>query len=181
MNTNMINKTNNIKNTPFKHIMSITKTNRIISVIITLLWVGVIFSFSLQPAETSSEISAGVGRWILEHLLPGLMQRFDSMPQAQLDFWHTLLRKAGHFSEFFLLGVLSLFTARQMKFRRREMIGFLFCVFVASMDETIQLFVSGRSGQVSDVMLDSVGALVGIMSALLVKHFVCKRTNVNSF
>ena len=164
MNKKMNDKTNNIKNTPFKHIMSITKTNRIISVIITLLWAGVIFSFSLQPAETSSEISMGVGRWILEHLLPGLMQRFDSMPQVQLDFWHTLLRKAGHFSEFFVLGVLSMFAARQMRFERKKIIAFMFCVLVAAMDETIQLFVSGRSGQVSDVMLDSVGALVGITS-----------------
>ena len=47
---------------------------------------------------------------------------------------------------------------------RKKIIAFLFCVLVASMDETIQLFVSGRSGQMSDVMLDSVGALVGITS-----------------
>ena len=171
----MNDKTNNIKNTPFKHIMSITKTNRIISVIITLLWVGVIFSFSLQPAETSSEISAGVGRWILEHLLPGLMERFDSMPQAQLDFWHTLLRKAGHFSEFFVLGVFSVFSARQLQLNRKKPVAFLFCVLVASMDETIQLFVSGRSGQVSDVVLDSVGALVGMFSIWLAKRFLQKR------
>lgn len=143
--------------------MSITKTNRIISTIITLLWVSVIFSFSLQPADNSNEISMGVGRWIVENLLPGLAQRLDTMPKEQLDFLHLLLRKAGHFSEFFVLGVLSMFTVRQMKFARKKTVGLLFCVLVAAMDETIQLFVSGRSGQVSDVMLDSAGALVGIL------------------
>ena len=149
MNIKMINKTNNIKNTPFKHIMSITKTNRIISVIITLLWVGVIFSFSLQPAESSNQISTGVGRWILEHLLPWFAEKIDTMPEGYLHFLHVLLRKAGHFSEFFVLGILSVLTARQMKFSKRKIVGFLFCVLVASMDETIQLFVSGRSGQVN--------------------------------
>ena len=34
-----------------------------ISFIITLLWVAVIFSFSLQPAATSSQVSRGVGHF----------------------------------------------------------------------------------------------------------------------
>ena len=41
-------------------------------------------------------------------------------------------------------------------------------MLVASVDETIQLFVSGRSGQVSDVVLDLVGALCGIALLLII-------------
>ena len=157
--------------------MSITKTNRIISTIITLLWVSVIFSFSLQPAVSSNQISTGVGRWILEHLLPRFAEKLNTMPKEYLEFLHLLLRKAGHFSEFFVLGILSVSTARQMRFHRKKMIAFLFCVLVAATDETIQLFVSGRSGQVSDVMLDSVGALVGILIVAVLKFLylaLCK-------
>lgn len=134
-----------------------------ISFIITLLWVMVIFSFSLQPADASSELSLGVGHWMMELLPEAVSDRLLAMPQAQLEFLHTLLRKAGHFSEYFILGMLSTFTVRQMRFERKKTGAFLFCVLVATMDETIQLFVSGRSGQVSDVMLDSVGALGGIL------------------
>lgn len=39
----------------------------------------------------------------------------------------------------------------------------LVCVLVASCDETIQLFSGGRCGQVKDVVLDSCGALRGVV------------------
>lgn len=84
------------------------------------------------------------------------------MLTQQFEFLHFLLRKLGHFSEFFILDVLSILTLLQTKLQSKGMIAIMFCVLVASADETIQLFVSGRSGQVSDVLLDSVGAIVGI-------------------
>jgi len=34
---------------------------------------------------------------------------------------------------------------------------------VGAMDETLQLFVDGRAGQIKDVMIDSCGSLVGIV------------------
>ena len=44
----------------------------------------------------------------------------------------------------------------------RDLTVMILCVLVASLDETIQLFVSGRSGQISDVLLDCTGALLGM-------------------
>lgn len=134
-----------------------------ISFIITLLWVAVIFSFSLQPADTSSQLSLGVGHWLIELLPEAFADKLLSMPQEQLEFLHTLLRKVGHFAEYLILGVLSMFTVLQTELRHKKWVALGFCVLVASVDETIQLFVSGRSGQVSDVVLDLVGALCGIL------------------
>lgn len=37
----------------------------------------------------------------------------------------------------------------------------LICILYAISDEVYQLFVPGRGGQVSDVILDIVGAIVG--------------------
>lgn len=133
-----------------------------ISFIITLLWVAVIFSFSLQPATTSSEVSRGVGHWLVDTFVPFLSERLETMPVEQLELLHILLRKAGHFSEYFILGILAVLTVLQTKLRYGKLSALVFCVLVATVDETIQLFVSGRSGQVTDVMLDSVGALCGI-------------------
>ncbi|MGV8147186.1 MAG: VanZ family protein [Alkaliphilus sp.] len=39
----------------------------------------------------------------------------------------------------------------------------LVCVLYAISDETHQIFVPGRSAQVSDILIDSVGAAVGIL------------------
>ena len=150
-----------------------------ISFIITLLWVAVIFSFSLQPATTSSEVSRGVGEWLVETFVLFLSERLEAMPVEQLEFLHTLLRKAGHFSEFFVLGVLAMLSVLQTKVRYRLLSALSFCVLVAAVDETIQLFVSGRSGQVTDVVLDSVGALCGIIVLMSVRSLYFHLKTVN--
>ena len=41
-------------------------------------------------------------------------------------------------------------------------------LFVAFVDETIQLFVEGRSGQVSDIWIDIAGAALGIIITLAI-------------
>ena len=123
--------------------------------ILTLLWVAVIFSFSFQPADASSHMSSSV----LQKLFAWLL---DSMSQEQLDFWHTVLRKCAHFAEFFILGLLVTTTLLEIKGKLLVLLAIALCVCVASVDETIQLFVDGRSGRVVDVLLDSVGSIVGI-------------------
>ena len=102
------------------------------------------------------------------------------MPVEQLELLHTLLRKAGHFSEYFILGILAMLTVLQTKLRYGKLSVLVFCVLVAAVDETIQLFVSGRSGQVTDVMLDSVGALCGIAVLMGVRKIYFHLKTVNS-
>lgn len=146
------------------------KTNKAkLSFTIMLLWAAVIFSFSLQPATASSKLSLGVGHWLVELLPSAFADKLLAMPREQLDFLHTLLRKTGHLSEYFILGVLSMITFSQTELQHKKWTGLGFCVLVAAVDETIQLFVSGRSGQVSDVVLDGVGALCGILILLGVR------------
>ena len=115
-------------------------SKRTIYLLLTLLWVAVIFSFSLQPAATSSQVSRGVGRWLVDTFVPFLSERLETMPVEQLELLHTLLRKAGHFSEYFILGILAVLTVLQTKLRYGKLSALVFCVLVAAVDETIQLF-----------------------------------------
>ena len=73
----------------------------------------------------------------------------------------------GHFLIFAATG-RHLKSAESRRGTLAHVIGPGFCLLVASVDETIQLFVSGRSGQVSDVVLDFVGALCGITLLLII-------------
>lgn len=148
-----------------KNVIITNKTR--IYITMTLIWIAVIFSFSLQPSDTSSQISSGFGKWLIEVFLSGFIGEVESIPIEQLEQMHFLLRKCAHFSEYFILGVLVEMSLQQNRMRRKDWLGLLICVSVASVDEIIQLFVSGRSGQVSDVLLDSVGALCGIGVLLL--------------
>ncbi|MBR4059755.1 MAG: VanZ family protein [Lachnospiraceae bacterium] len=132
-----------------------------IYITLTIVWTIIIFSFSLQPADTSSQVSSGFGRWLIEVFAPNFIDEFESMSEEQLAYIHFLLRKCAHFTEYFILGALVLLSQRHAGIRRKIFTGLVICMLVASVDETIQLFVSGRSGQISDVLLDTAGAAVG--------------------
>ena len=72
-----------------------------------------------------------------------------------------LVRKAGHFLEYALLGVLLGSTPEDGRPGWRQVVP---GVIAPSADETLQRFVPGRSGQLSDVALGMLVA-TGIRSA----------------
>lgn len=141
---------------------------------ITFAWITLIFSFSLQPADVSSEMSSGFGKMLMETFVPGLLEELEAMPEEQMGLMHHLLRKCAHFTEYFVLGALMMLTLMQTAFRYRIPTGIGACALVAVVDETIQRFVPGRSGQATDVMLDCVGAAVGICAVVLVRKMIKK-------
>ena len=152
------------------------RKNKIYSMV-TCLWIVIIFSFSLQPGETSGQISSGLGEWIIEEVLSNVIKNIEDIQPEQWEWIHFLLRKCAHFTEYFILGILMNLTMEQMKRSRKVRWTLAACVLVASTDETIQRFVEGRSGQLSDVLLDSVGALCGIGCVLIIERICRKKVN----
>ena len=122
-----------------------------------LLWITFIFSRSLQPADISSLES----QWIL-----ALFRRI--MP---FELTEHFIRKLGHFTEFGVLGVLSaiLFCGRCRHLRTGLLSAVMTGMVTALCDETIQLFVAGRTGQIPDVWIDVAGTAVGAVLALSVR------------
>ena len=51
------------------------------------------------------------------------------------------------------------------------LISFIICVLYASIDEFHQLFVPGRSGQVTDVLIDLIGVVLGLLLVFLIRCF----------
>lgn len=130
--------------------------------IVLILYIVFIFSNSLTPADISSENSG----FALQ-----LAHRIFNMVGIQA-LWLTdhVVRKCAHFAEYALMGILLLQSMRCMP-RARGVGGRLHLAagfFVPFMDETLQLFTEGRSGQISDVWLDMSGALCGTMLCMLV-------------
>lgn len=85
-------------------------------------------------------------------------------------FFKSFVRKTAHFFMFCGLGFLVLCTIRSYYGRPHIRVyasAWLFCIFCAVCDEFHQLFVPGRGAQLSDVCLDSAGALVGVLLAFL--------------
>lgn len=132
--------------------------------LLTCLWIVVIFSFSLQTGDESSELSGGIVAWLV-----GLVCPPDF---AYAEILETIVRKLAHFTEYTILGVLLSLTTGETKCRRLILVPWILGACVACCDETIQLFSDGRAGQIADVLLDSSGVLFGA--------FVCSKIQQNS-
>jgi len=125
-----------------------------------------IFRLSGMPAEISEMQSMSVAERIikiLEAVLPFSLPLHDFA--GQMDILDGLVRKAAHFSEYALLGVLTYSIAICWnRNQRKGMVGsFLFVVVLAAADELHQYFVPGRSCSLRDVCIDSAGCIVGML------------------
>lgn len=120
--------------------------------VITVLWIGGIFFHSLQPAAASHTESVRV------------LRSLGWLPMRVTLF---LVRKSAHFAEFFVLGIL-LFVSFRMYRRNHLLLPLGTGLATAALDETIQRFVPGRSGEWKDVLLDFSGIVSACLLALLI-------------
>ena len=136
--------------------MAQTKKISKIHLLLPLFWMAVIFMLSQQPASISSGQS-GVFVEQLRHIAP-------SVDQQLLTF---LVRKGAHIFAYFVLGILT-FNAlwrvdlSKLKFNYPVGLSIIVCALYAVSDEFHQLFVSGRSGELRDIIIDSCAAMVGV-------------------
>ena len=54
--------------------------------------------------------------------------------------------------------------------KRMIIYSLIFCFIYACSDEMHQLFINGRSGEIRDVLIDSIGAFIGISLYYLVRR-----------
>lgn len=122
-----------------------------------------IFSNSMAVAQVSS---ASSGRVL--QLMQAALRRLGHPSLAQRLTMH-FVRKLAHFCEYLLEGFLLMLCMRVYSRHplRHITVPMLGGVLTALTDETIQLYSPGRSSQVTDVWLDSVGVLAGILAALV--------------
>ena len=120
-------------------------------------------------ATTSSDLSGGIIENTIRVFINEENQLNDKELYTIIDSWQFIVRKSAHFIIYFILGVLIYFGLEKFIYNKKRniLVSFIVCLLYATTDEVHQLFVSGRSGQVSDVALDSLGALLGIISICL--------------
>lgn len=116
------------------------------------------------PAERSAVQSAKMTK-----LLTPVLQ----LTEFPAGLWHTLVRKLAHMAEFALLGAFRMAALSvwerdsHLSQGRRSVTALCICLLRALADEAIQLFVPGRSSQVTDMWIDALGAAIGFGAALL--------------
>ncbi len=88
-----------------------------------------------------------------------------------------VVRKCAHFTEYLVLGILA---THAFDFEGRRTFDVLlptavFLLLIPSIDETIQLFVPGRAGMITDVMIDCCGAATGVVLRYLLRSLMCAK------
>lgn len=120
--------------------------------ILAILWTIVIFAFSLQSADESL-ITSNI-------LLDFLANLFPILKDSQyLDIVILILRKTAHFTEYFILGYFYTKASEETNQDKILVVGYL----IPIIDESIQLFSPGRSGQAVDMVIDMAGYLTGLI------------------
>lgn len=155
------------------------KKRKLIVSAITIVLLGmlysVIFSFSGQDAEKSGSISTKVSETVVEVADKLTFRHWTESVKKDLanDLEHPV-RKAAHFTEYLLMAVLLFVLWIQWIPRNKRFYALIIAwVFLsAAADEFHQRFVPGRSGNLSDVLLDTCGGIFGILICLLVRRVV---------
>lgn len=132
---------------------------KIIKGMLVIVCMFIIFLFSSDTSAQSTAKSEGV---ILE--VTSIFGLSSEQKQTIIDIAFVPVRKSAHFFIYFVLGITLISFLREFSIPlRRILLLSIFLAFLyACSDEVHQLFVVGRSGQISDVLLDTFGATVGI-------------------
>ena len=137
-----------------------------LSFIPAILLMMMIYHFSAQPAEVSSQLSYKVSYKIVETA--------DYVFETNLDYWqmdswaqriHGVTRKLAHMTEYFALAIAVSFPLYVYGVHGilLMLLAGMICVGFAAGDEYHQSFISGRSPSVRDVGIDSFGIFWGII------------------
>ena len=132
-----------------------------------LLWMGVIFYLSSCPDQLSSEQSGFFVSAVMRVIRPFLPQSADLA--AVTETVGFLVRKCAHMLEYAVLICLLLQAVRP------PYTAFLTGIAYAALDEFHQTFVSGRAGQVRDVLIDTAGMAAGLLIYTAVRRLVRKK------
>lgn len=143
--------------------MEKNKEKRTALTILVALTLAFIWGNSLMPGAISGAISDWFGA-VLSHIFGG---------QVDTVHGHGVLRKLAHGTEYLVLGVeLCLWLIPEKPWTALALSG----VLATLTDETIQLFVPERCGQIKDVWIDLGGFAVGVLLCLLVRFCYQRKT-----
>lgn len=156
----------------------------IFSWILVLIWMLVIFSFSNMNAIESNNKSKNTINTLID-----ITERLDSNEinnntqkenkQQLIDYLNYPLRKYAHAIIYFILSLLILNALHKSNVKNKHFITLLICFLYALTDEYHQTFITGRTGQFIDVIIDTIGAYLGIIIYNIFKRISDKKRQKN--
>ena len=120
-----------------------------------------IFFFSNDTSSSSTKKSDGLIIRISEIVLNRKLSKDEKI--KYIDTFVTPVRKSAHFIIYLILGLIFISLLKEYNILDKKSIIYtvIFVFIYACSDEIHQLFVSGRSGEILDVLIDTTGGFIG--------------------
>lgn len=154
------------------------KTKKVVLISLLVLLLLVIFIFSGQDGNKSINTSDTFASIIIDKLAE--IKKKDLSPERKKELvieTRFIVRKIAHFALYFLLGGITyLVMSIYLKDKKLVLLisSLAICILFASIDELHQLFTVGRTAQIYDVVVDTLGSGCGIITVyfinILIKH-----------
>lgn len=123
---------------------------KIFNISLLIIWMIFIFVMSSFSATESTNQSSTI-----VNIISNIITVND------IHLLTVIIRKLAHLTEYFILGIL---TYNVFKNNYKSInLSIIVCLLYATSDEIHQIFIPGRTGQITDVLIDTIGALIGII------------------
>jgi len=160
---------------------------KVIIVVLCVLCFGFIFYNSTKPGDVSNEKSYSILNKIRAEYrqLDGEEKlQYNQLPSgAREEKMNLILRKNAHALEYCMLSIIVCLILAQFGLKGKNAIIYIMfiCLLYAVLDEFHQLYVPGRTSSVKDVLIDFIGAIIGMGFYYLIHHIFFKKTkNIDS-
>ena len=159
----------------------------ILSIVLVILWAGLIFVMSSMNTNESNDKSKSTINKVVEATVEttndlGITDKHPSEKKMKhvIEKLNEPLRKAAHASEFCILAILIYMCLKAFNIKKHKIIIFsILCSFLyACTDEYHQSFVQGRTSQFTDVLIDTAGAVIGVILISFIFYLKDKRHNL---
>lgn len=161
----------NNKNEKLKYIV------KIIDILLVVIWMCTVFWFSSQLGDDSKAQSGNTIRKIITFFNKNITkENLEIIVETLQPF----VRKLAHFSIYTLGGMLiyNLINKYNLNKKVKIIYTIIISALYATSDEIHQLFVPYRSGQVTDVLIDTCGVITGVILFIIIakiKKFIIKK------
>ena len=142
--------------------------------LLVILWMLVIFTFSNQKADDSTKLSDGLILRTVRIIEKITHKQYSD--EEILDKFVKPVRKIAHFTIYFILGILVYIYIDEYNLKNIILISLLICFMYSISDEIHQIFVDGRSGEIKDVCIDTLGSMLGINIINYIKKHIKRNT-----
>ncbi|MGM9850417.1 MAG: VanZ family protein [Bacilli bacterium] len=138
-----------------------------------ILWMIIIFLLSNQKAQDSKQLSNSFITKTIINIYEIKHGKITEEKKIEIkENYSFIVRKAAHFTIYLVLGLLVSLVLTEKCFNLKQIIiyGVLICMAYAITDEIHQIFVSGRSGEIRDIIVDTCGSTVGILLNIIINR-----------